>query len=73
VPRDPKDVHVALAAINAKVDLLVSLDKDLTAPDEPVHQFVKIILPTVFLRQYMSWTSEALEVIRHRTWKDLVD
>jgi predicted nucleic acid-binding protein len=71
VPRDPKDVHVALAAINAQVALLVSLDKDLTAPHEPVHQHLKVLLPAVFLRDYMGWTSEKLETIRRRTWADL--
>lgn len=32
--RDPTDVPVALAAINARVDYLVSEDKDLTVQDE---------------------------------------
>jgi predicted nucleic acid-binding protein len=70
--RDPKDIHVALAAINAKVDYLVSLDKDLTDPDEPIHQHVKVLLPAVFLREHMDWTSEQLEEIRSRKWSDLV-
>lgn len=71
--RDPKDVHVALAAINAKVDYLVSSDKDLTDPNEPVHQYLKVLLPGTFLRQHMGWTSERLEAIRKRTWKDLLN
>jgi putative PIN family toxin of toxin-antitoxin system len=69
--RDPKDIHVALAAINAKVDYLVSLDKDLTEPGEPIHQHVNVLLPAVFLRDYMGWTSEQLEAIRNRKWSDL--
>ena len=32
--RDPKDVPIALAAISAGVDYLVTNDKDLTAQDE---------------------------------------
>jgi predicted nucleic acid-binding protein len=32
--RDPKDIPIALAAINARVDYLVTNDKDLTAQDE---------------------------------------
>jgi predicted nucleic acid-binding protein len=71
VPRDPKDVHVALAAIQAKVDYLVSLDKDLTDPNQPIHQHIKVLLPAVFLREHMEWTSEALEAIRKRTWDEL--
>ena len=71
VPRDPKDVHVALAAIKAKVDVLVSLDKDLTTPGEPVHQYLKVLLPAVFLREHMGWNSEALEGIRKRTWAEV--
>ncbi len=71
--RDKKDVHVALAAINAKVDYLISQDRDLTDPAEPIHQKLKILLPAAFLRQHMGWSSDALEAIRHRTWDDLAD
>lgn len=69
--RDAKDIPVALAAINAQVDFLITQDKDLTAPDEPIHQHLKILLPGTFLREHMGWTSDALEAIRHRTWADL--
>jgi predicted nucleic acid-binding protein len=71
--RDPKDVHVALAAINAEVDFLLTRDRDFTDRDETtreLHQRLNILLPGTFLRQYMGWTSEALEAIRHRTWGD---
>ncbi len=71
--RDAKDVHVALAAINAGVDCLVSSDKDLTDPGEPVHQRLRVLLPGTFLREHMGWTSEELEAIRDRTWDDLAD
>jgi predicted nucleic acid-binding protein len=69
--RDAKDIPIALAAINAQVDFLITQDKDLTSPDAPIHQHLKILLPGTFLREYMAWTSERLEAIRHRTWADL--
>jgi predicted nucleic acid-binding protein len=72
--RDPKDIHVALAAINAQVDYLISQDRDLTDQDETtdrLRQRLTILLPATFLRQHMGWTSEALEAIRKRVWKDL--
>lgn len=69
--RDIEDIPVGLAAINARVDILVSLDKDLTDPSEPIHKRLKILLPGTFLREYMGWTSERLEEIRNRTWSDL--
>ena len=72
--RDPADVPVALAAINAAVDCLVSEDKDLTAQDETtakLRQELKVYLSGTFLREMMGWTSEELEVIRKRSWSDL--
>jgi len=72
--RDPKDIHVALAAMNANVDYLVTQDKDLTAQDETtetLRQKLKILLPGTFLREYMGWSSEALEAIHNRNWSDL--
>jgi predicted nucleic acid-binding protein len=69
--RDAKDIHVALAAIDAKVDYLISQDKDLTDPNEPIHQYLKVLLPGKFLRDYLGWTSDELETIRHRNWEDL--
>jgi predicted nucleic acid-binding protein len=69
--RDPKDVPVALAAMNAAVDCLVTSDKDLTE-SETLKQQIPVLLPAVFLRDHMGWTSEELEVIRHRKWSDMV-
>ncbi|MCC7451157.1 MAG: PIN domain-containing protein [Anaerolineae bacterium] len=72
--RDPKDVHVAHAAINAHVDYLVSQDKDLTAQDDStkaLRERLNVMLPGTFLREYMGWTSEALEALRQRTWRDV--
>lgn len=69
--RDQRDIHVALAAIAAQVDCLVSQDRDFTDPGEPIHQHVLVLFPGTFLREYMGWTSEQLEAIRHRTWGEL--
>jgi putative PIN family toxin of toxin-antitoxin system len=69
--RDPKDIHVALAAMNARVDILVTQDKDLTAPDAPIRAHVTVMLPAQFLRQIMGYSSDAIEVIRKRNWSDL--
>lgn len=74
VVRDPKDVPVALAAIHAQVDCLMTQDKDFTDQDDStaeLHRRLNIMLPGTFLREYMGWTSEALEVVRTRTWQDL--
>jgi putative PIN family toxin of toxin-antitoxin system len=73
--RDPKDVHVVLAAVNAQVDLLITQDKDFFDEHESTKQVkerLNVIVPGAFLRNYMSWTSEALENIRKRTWQDFV-
>jgi hypothetical protein len=72
--RSAKDVPVALAAKRARVQYLVSNDKDLTVQDvstEQIRQWFAPLLPAVFLRDVMGWTSEELEAIRHRTWEDL--
>ena len=74
--RDPKDVPVALAALNAKVDLLITQDRDFTDQIEStqeLHQRLTILLPGTFLREYMGWTSEELEALRNRTWQDLAE
>lgn len=71
IVRDSKDIHVALAAINSGVDMLVTSDKDFTDPNQPIQQRLTILLPGAFLRLHMGWTSEALEAIRTRTWADL--
>lgn len=73
--RDPKDVHVALAVIGAKVDLLVTQDKDFVADDESTRKIQKLLnicVPGRFLREYMGWSSESLEQVRTRFWKDLI-
>ena len=71
--RDSKDIPVALAAINAQVDCFITQDKDLTGPNEPIHQYLTVLLPGTFLRDHMGWTSDQLEAIRKRNWGDLKD
>ncbi len=72
--RDPTDIPVALAAIHANVDYLVSEDKDLTAEDETTQELRRhliVLIAGTFLREVMGWGSEPLEKVRGRTWKDL--
>ena len=72
--RDASDIGVALAAIAAKVDYVVSEDKDLSAQDETTSELrhhIKVFIAGTFLRDIMGWTSEELEKIRHRTWDDM--
>ena len=72
--RDVKDIPIALAAINADVDYLVTNDKDLTAYDETTVVLRERIQPIIvgrFLREVMGWQSERLEKIRKRNWSDL--
>jgi predicted nucleic acid-binding protein len=67
--RDLTDVPIVLAAIQAQVNCFVTTDKDFTDPSNAeLHRRLKIVLPAVFLRDYMGWTSDALEAIRNRTW-----
>lgn len=63
---------IALAAINSQVDYFVTYDRDFTDTDETtekVRQAIPgIMLPPVFLRDVMGWTSEELGKIRDRDW-----
>jgi len=72
--RDPKDVPIALAAIHAKAEYLVSTDRDFTDNDESTTVLRKRITPMRpgdFLRQVMGWSSEDLSKIEKRRWEDL--
>jgi len=67
--RDVKDIPVALAAMNARVDYFVSEDKDFTDEDATtyeVRRHLKAMRPVIFLREVMGWSSEELEKIRYR-------
>lgn len=72
--RSAKDVPIALALLKAEMDIFVTSDRDLTDPTATAERFqkqVRVMLPAVFLRDVIGWTSEALEAIRNRTWEDL--
>lgn len=72
--RDIADVPVALAAIEAGVDYLVSEDKDLTTRDESTAELrrqLTVYLSGTFLREVMGWSTEQLEAARGRRWQDL--
>jgi len=72
--RDIKDRPIALAAIKAKTDYLISSDKHFTdknSSTEELRKHIEVLLPGTFLRQVMNWTSEKLESIRYRTWRDI--
>lgn len=73
--RDQTDVPIALAAINAKVDYFITYDADFTDEDETTQKIQEaipgIILPPVFLRDVLGWTSEQLETVRYRDWEDM--
>ena len=72
--RDPTDIPIALAAINAQLDCFITTDKDFTdkvPENEQLQQKLHILLPGTFLHEYMGWTSEQLEALRGRQWADL--
>ncbi len=72
--RDETDIPVALAAIQAGVDYLVSEDKDLSANNETTMELrrrIRVLISGTFLREVMGWSPEELEAIRHRTWGEL--
>ena len=72
--RDGSDIPIALAAINAGVDYLVSEDKDFTSHNHTtaqLHEKLKALLSGTFLREVMGWSTEDLESVRGRNWADL--
>lgn len=73
--RDRKDIPVALSIMQASVDYFVTYDRDFTDENETTTEvraaIPGIMLPPVFLREVMGWTSEELEIIRYRTWSEL--
>ncbi len=75
--RHINDVPVALSVIAAQPDFFLTYDKDFTDENETtwaVRQAIPgIMLPPVFLRDYMGWTSEELEQVRKRDWNDFSD
>jgi hypothetical protein len=72
--RSEKDVPIALALLEGDVDIFVSSDRDFTEPTATAERFrsrIRVMLPAVFLRDVVGWSSEAMEAIRTRTWEDL--
>jgi predicted nucleic acid-binding protein len=72
--RDAKDIPVALAAIRAQVDYLVSTDRDFTDLDDTTVELRKHLTPIPvgsFLREVMGWASQDLSAINRRRWSDL--
>ncbi len=72
--RSEKDVPIALALLGGDVDVFVTSDRDFTDPGATAELFrerVRVMLPAVFLRDVVGWSSDALEAIRSRTWEDL--
>jgi predicted nucleic acid-binding protein len=72
--RDEDDVPVALAAIQARAQYLVSTDPDLTVVDrttEKLRRRVTPIRPGDFLKSVLGWTSKGLSRIEKRAWREL--
>lgn len=72
--RSERDVAIALSLMQGAVPILVTSDRDFTDPgaaSSRLTDVVRIMLPGVFLRDVLGWTSESLEAIRRRTWDDV--
>ena len=72
--RDEDDVPVALAAIQAGAQYLVSTDPDLTVVDKSTVELrrrITPIRPGDFLKEVLGWTSTELSRIERRTWEAL--
>lgn len=72
--RDPTDIPVAISAINAEVDYLITRDKDFIAEDKTTREIrrrVKVIKPQVFLREVLGWSQESLDALARRQWADI--
>ena len=73
--RDVTDVPIALSAIKAQVDYLVTNDDDFHAEStrEPLGKHgIQVMLVGTFLAEVMGWERERLEAIRHREWSDVI-
>ena len=71
--RGASDVPIALALLDAGADILVTSDRDFTDAGATASRFseqIQVMLPAVFLRQVLGWSSDELEAIRRREWKD---
>jgi len=72
--RSETDVPIALSLLEGEVDIFVSNDRDFTDPGATAERFregVRVMLPALFLRDVLGWSSEALESIRNRQWDEV--
>ncbi len=72
--RDPKDIPVALAAIEASAEYLVSTDRDFTDVDDTTVELRRYLRPVsvgAFLHEVMGWSHESLSAVERRRWSDL--
>jgi predicted nucleic acid-binding protein len=72
--RDPKDIPVALAAIGAGAEYLVSTDRDFTDVDDTTVELRRLLRPIsvgAFLHEVMGWSHESLSSVERRAWSDL--
>jgi len=73
--RSETDVPIALALLGGDVAIFVTSDRDFTDSGATADRFrerVRVLLPAVFLRDVLGWSSESLEAIRNRTWDELL-
>jgi predicted nucleic acid-binding protein len=73
--RDVTDVPVALSAIKAKPDYLVTNDEDFHAEKTEAalkKQGVQVVHVGTFLAEVMGWKSRELEAIRLREWAEML-
>lgn len=71
--RDATDVPIALSAIKAKPDYLVTNDEDFHAEETETalkKQGVQVVHVGTFLAEIMGWKSRELEAIRLREWAE---
>ena len=72
--RSEKDVPIAMALLEGNVQIFVTNDRDFTDPTATAQRLrdqVRVMLPALFLRDVLGWSSDALEAIRNRTWEGL--
>jgi predicted nucleic acid-binding protein len=72
--RDPKDIPVALAAIGARAEYLVSTDRDFTDVDDTTAELRRHLKPMsvgAFLHEVMGWSHESPSAVERRQWSEL--
>ncbi len=72
--RDESDGPVVLVVADARVDDLVTNDRDPTATDEStatLRELVNVITPLALLRHVLGWPEGRTEAVIHRNWHEL--